>query len=81
LVGSEVCQYESTPDAHFIVDRHPSAPNVWIAGGGSGHGFKMGPVIAEMLATSVLDGQPPDPQFALARFAAPPEGGWQPKWS
>src|SRR5437763_1241340 len=45
LVASEVCQYESTPDSHFIVDRLPGAANVWIAGGGSGHGFKMGPAI------------------------------------
>src|SRR5262249_54564918 len=28
LLGSEVCQYESTPDTHFIVDRHPAAANV-----------------------------------------------------
>ena len=25
LVGSEVCQYENTPDANLIVDRHPQA--------------------------------------------------------
>ena len=35
LIGTEVCQYESTPDAHFVIDRHPAASNVWIAGGGS----------------------------------------------
>jgi sarcosine oxidase len=81
LLGSEVCQYEATPDAHFIVDRHPRAANVWIAGGGSGHGFKMGPVIGEQLASHLLMGTTPDPQFALARFAAPPPGGWDAKWS
>jgi glycine/D-amino acid oxidase-like deaminating enzyme len=81
LVGSEVCQYESTPDSHFIVDRHPRAPHVWIAGGGSGHGFKMGPAIGEMLAGCMLDGAPPEPQFSLARFATAPSGGWQRKWS
>jgi len=81
LVASEVCQYESTPDSHFIVDRHPQAPHVWIAGGGSGHGFKMGPAIGEMLAGCILDGAAPDPQFSLARFDAAPSGGWQRKWS
>lgn len=81
LVGSEVCQYEATPDSHFIVDRHPAAPHVWIAGGGSGHGFKMGPAIGEMLAACLLDGVPPDPAFALARFTQPPESGWMKKWS
>jgi sarcosine oxidase len=81
LLGSEVCQYESTPDSHFIVDRHPHAANVWIAGGGSGHGFKMGPVIGEMLAAAVLDDAAPEAQFSLARFAAPATGGWRNKWS
>jgi monomeric sarcosine oxidase len=81
LLGFEVCQYESTPDAHFIIDRHPHAANVWIAGGGSGHGFKMGPVVGEMLAACVLDGAAPDPHFALARFAHTPAGGWEKKWS
>ena len=81
LLGSEVCQYEASPDAHFIVDRHPAAANVWIAGGGSGHGFKMGPALGEMLASCVLGTAAPDPQFALARLAAPPRGGWDAKWS
>ena len=54
LLGSEVCQYEATPDSDYIVDRHPGAPNAWIVGGGSGHGFKMGPVIGEMVASAVL---------------------------
>lgn len=81
LVASEVCQYESTPDSHFIVDRHPQAPHVWIAGGGSGHGFKMGPAIGGLLASSILDGVPPDPQFSFERFARAPVSGWQKKWS
>ncbi len=81
LLGSEVCQYESSPDSHFIIDRHPAAANVWIAGGGSGHGFKMGPALGETLASYVLGVLPPDPQFGLARLAAPPPGGWEEKWS
>lgn len=68
LLGGEVCQYESSPDAHFIIDRHPSAPNIWIAGGGSGHGFKMGPALGEMLADLILTEGQPDPRFRLARF-------------
>ena len=81
LVDAEVCQYESTPDAHFIVDRHPVAENVWIAGGGSGHGYKMGPAIGELVASLVLGSETPPPAFSLARFASAPAGGWQPKWS
>ena len=82
LLGSEVCQYEASPDSHFIIDRHPAASNVWIAGGGSGHGFKMGPAVGETrrLARDRTD-RAPDPQFALARLAAPPAGGWEEKWS
>jgi glycine/D-amino acid oxidase-like deaminating enzyme len=53
-----------------IVDAwHPSAANVWIAGGGSGHGFKMGPAPGEMLADLVLTDGQPDRQFRLSRFA------------
>jgi sarcosine oxidase len=81
LLGSEVCQYEASPDSHFIIDRHPGAANVWIAGGGSGHGFKMGPAFGEMLASYVLGTMKPDPQFALSRLGAAPAGGWEAKWS
>ncbi|HJR58296.1 MAG TPA: FAD-dependent oxidoreductase [Vicinamibacterales bacterium] len=69
FLGGEVCQYENSPDSHFIVDRHPGASNVWIVGGGSGHGFKMGPALGEMVAWLVLSDGTPDPQFGLARFA------------
>ena len=68
LVGAEVCQYENSPDGHFIIDRHPAMPDVWIAGGGSGHGFKMGPALGEMLARQVREDASPDPFFALARL-------------
>lgn len=80
-VGSEVCQYESSPDADFIIDRHPGAANVWLLGGGSGHGFKMGPAVGELVASLILEERDPDPVYRLSRFAAPPPDGWQPKWS
>lgn len=47
LLESRICQYESTPDSHFVIDRHPAWENAWIVGGGSGHGFKHGPRIGE----------------------------------
>jgi glycine/D-amino acid oxidase-like deaminating enzyme len=81
FIGAEVCQYESTPDAHFVIDRHPRADNVWIVGGGSGHGFKMGPAVGEIVAAQVLGGPPLDPPFRLARFDAPPAEGWMKKWA
>ena len=75
FLGAEVCQYEATPDSHFIIDRHPRAENVWIVGGGSGHGFKMGPVVGEIVASAVLGTEEPDPTFGLARFGAPRSRG------
>ncbi|MBA2255139.1 MAG: FAD-dependent oxidoreductase, partial [Chloroflexi bacterium] len=55
VVETRVCQYESTPDGHFLLTRHPAYDNVWLAGGGSGHGFKHGPRIGEYLVAR-LDG-------------------------
>jgi glycine/D-amino acid oxidase-like deaminating enzyme len=69
VLGAEVCQYENSPDGHFIIDRHPEMPDVWIAGGGSGHGFKMGPALGEILARQVREDASPDPFFALGRLA------------
>jgi monomeric sarcosine oxidase len=81
LVRSEVCQYEATPDSHFIVDRHPGDARIVIAGGGSGHGFKMGPAIGEIVTSLVLDEAEPDGAFQLSRFADTPADGWPAKWS
>lgn len=49
LVDARVCQYTNTGNGDFIVDRHPEAANLWLAGGGSGHGFKHGPALGELL--------------------------------
>jgi sarcosine oxidase len=68
--GAEVCQYETRPTAHFVIDRHPRAANVWIAGGGSGHGFKMSPALGEHMAGCVLGTAEPEPKFSIRRLAA-----------
>jgi glycine/D-amino acid oxidase-like deaminating enzyme len=72
VVRTWTCFYEVTPDAHFVIDRHPELPNVWIAGGGTGHAFKHGPVIGEYLAGLVAGDDavvaglaPPDDRFAI----------------
>jgi len=70
LESAQVCQYEETPDRQYLIDRHPHAENVFIAGGGSGHGFKNGPAIGAMVAAMVLDGRETDPDFALRRLEA-----------
>lgn len=69
LLEARVCPYENTPDQHLIVDRHPQAENAWIVGGGSGHGFKLGPAVGELASRMVVDGRPADPLFGLARLA------------
>jgi monomeric sarcosine oxidase len=69
LLESRVCQYEESPDEHFIIDRHPQASNAWIVGGGSGHGFKHGPAVGELVARLVLTGEALNEQFRLSRFA------------
>jgi glycine/D-amino acid oxidase-like deaminating enzyme len=68
LLESRVCQYENTADNNFIVDRHPENANVWIVGGGSGHGFKHGPALGEMVAKLVLKDETADPLYRLRRF-------------
>ncbi len=58
LIETRVCQYEQTADSHFVVDRHPGKDNVWLLGGGSGHGFKHGPALGEIMAKLILtDGE------------------------
>jgi glycine/D-amino acid oxidase-like deaminating enzyme len=70
LVEARVCQYEQSPDEHFIIDRHPRAANAWLVGGGSGHGFKHGPAVGELVAGLVLAGETAPREFRLARFAS-----------
>jgi glycine/D-amino acid oxidase-like deaminating enzyme len=71
LIETRVCQYEQTPDSHFIVDRHPRMNNVWLLGGGSGHGFKHGPALGEIMADLILKDGEPDPVWRLSRFSKP----------
>jgi len=51
------CLYTMTPDHHFVVDRFPDQPNVVLAAGLSGHGFKFTPVLGEALADLVTQGK------------------------
>lgn len=69
LIETRVCQYEQTPDSHFILDRHPGMDNVWILGGGSGHGFKHGPAVGERMAKLILMDGKADERWRLSRFA------------
>jgi sarcosine oxidase len=69
VVKSAVCLYGMTPDTDFIVDRHPTLPQVAIGAGFSGHGFKFAPAIGELLADLVVDpGAEAVPRLRLSRF-------------
>jgi monomeric sarcosine oxidase len=66
VVETRVCQYENTSSGDFLIDRHPDFENVWLVGGGSGHGFKHGPALGEYVAAQVTEGGTLESRFALA---------------
>ena len=66
ILETRVCQYENTWNGDFLIDRHPDFENVWIAGGGSGHGFKHGPALGEYLTQRLLQGAPGEPRFSIS---------------
>jgi sarcosine oxidase len=63
--SAHVCHYENTSSGDLLIDRHPSMHNVWFAGGGSGHGFKHGPAVAEYLLDAIQKHHSPEPRFRL----------------
>lgn len=72
VIESRVCQYENSDTGDFLIDRHPRHDNVWIVGGGSGHGFKHGPMVGQYVAGLVRGDAPPEARFALAARGATP---------
>jgi sarcosine oxidase len=66
VVETRVCQYENTSNGDFLVDRHPDFKNVWLVGGGSGHGFKHGPAMGEYVAAQISGSGGAEPRFSLA---------------
>jgi sarcosine oxidase len=65
LVHGTVCQYALTADTNFVIAPHPERDGEWILGGGSGHGFKHGPALAEYAARVVTGEEEPRGQFGL----------------
>ena len=66
IVESRVCQYENTASGDFLIDRHPDHDNVWVVGGGSGHGFKHGPEVGRYAAARLTGSIAAEPRFSLA---------------
>ena len=63
LVDARICQREDSIDEHFIVDQHPELANVWLVGGGSGHGYKHGIMLGDYVANRVT-GRDRNPELA-----------------
>jgi sarcosine oxidase len=73
LVGTRACPYSLTPDQNFLIAPHPEHESVWLLGGGSGHGFKHGPALAEHVEGLLKGEESPDPRFGLE--SRRPSGG------
>jgi glycine/D-amino acid oxidase-like deaminating enzyme len=70
IVASRVCNLEDSNNEHFIIDTHPELSNLWIAGGGSGHAFKMGPATGDYIAERVIGAADPAEEKALFSLAS-----------
>ena len=66
LLEHRVCPYENSPDGNFLFDKHPNHDKVFFLGGGSGHGFKHGPALGELVA-EVFAGRKEIPELFLLR--------------
>ncbi|WP_276374108.1 FAD-dependent oxidoreductase [Chryseolinea sp. H1M3-3] len=66
LIENRVCPYENSPDGNFIFDLLPATSNAFVLGGGSGHGFKHGPALGQMVA-KILSGDQKVPTLFLLK--------------
>ena len=65
IIETVTCRYTMTPDEHFIIDRHPTHPQMVIASPCSGHGFKFGIVMGRILADLAVRGAT---EYNIERF-------------
>lgn len=56
VLRHSVCRYTMTPDSHFVLGPLPDAPEVIVVSACSGHGFKFGPVLGEIVTDMVTMG-------------------------
>jgi len=71
LVAAKTCMYTNTPDEHFVISTHPDHPQISVAAGFSGHGYKFCSVVGEILADLATEGETDHPidLFSPARLA------------
>lgn len=74
LLHAETCLYTMTLDENFVIDKHPTFPQVTLAAGFSGHGFKFASVLGEVLADLATNNKPAYDLdlFGLRRFETVP---------
>ncbi|MCB9741794.1 MAG: FAD-dependent oxidoreductase [Alphaproteobacteria bacterium] len=60
------CFYCDSVDGDLLLDRHPERPGVLVASGGSGHAFKLAPVLGPWIA-DLVEGGEVEPRFSLTR--------------
>ena len=75
LLEAHVCQYSNSWNGDFVIDRHPEIDNVWLVGGGSGHGFKHGPAVGEYVTEQLSGRATPETRFTLEAHQQSPERG------
>ena len=66
VLETRVCQYENTSSGDFLIDVHPEISNLWLVGGGSGHGFKHGPAVGEYVVQLISGDGTVEPRYGLA---------------
>ena len=76
FLHAKTCMYTNTPDEHFVISTHPEYPQVVIAAGFSGHGYKFCSVVGEILADLATNGETDHPidLFSPARLAGTRRG-------
>jgi sarcosine oxidase len=69
-LDARACMYTNTPDEHFVISAHPEHPQVVIACGFSGHGYKFCSVVGEIVADLAIEGSTRHPidLFSPARL-------------
>ena len=53
LHALKMCVYTDTWDGNFLISQHPDVEGLTVASGGSGHGFKFGPVLGGLIGDCV----------------------------
>jgi sarcosine oxidase len=67
----KACIFTNSPDEHFLIDLLPDSPQVSVAAGFSGHGYKFCSVVGEVMADLAMHGETRHEigLFRLDRFA------------